>query len=97
MANYQLTKTDIVIRTKDGAGIPNDPNNGDRTIYTAWLAKGNIPDAFVPPTPIDQIDQWDIITLKIALNHENRIRILEGKTAITVTQFKTAVRALLSS
>ena len=49
------------------------------------------------PLSLDPIDAWDAVTLKIAFNHENRIRILEGKSAVTVTQFKTAVRTLLSS
>lgn len=33
-------------------------------------------------------------SLKIAFNHENRIRALEGKAAVTRAQFLTAVRAL---
>lgn len=44
----------------------------------------------------DPLDVWNAITLKIAFNHENRIRALEGKAAITVAQFKAAVRAILS-
>jgi len=32
---------------------------------------------------------------KTLLNHENRIRALESKGAITMTQFKTGVKALL--
>ncbi len=93
---YQLTATDIIVRD-DGANIPNDPMNRDRVEYEAWLAKGNAPDPFVPPAPIDPIDRWDAISLKIAFDHENRIRTLEGKPAVTTVQFKSAVRALLSS
>lgn len=44
---------------------------------------------------VDPLDTWDMISLKIAFNHENRIRVLEGKAAITLAQFKTAVRSLL--
>ncbi len=45
---------------------------------------------------VDPVDAWDIISLKIAFNHENRIRTLEGKAPITVAQFKAAVRVLVS-
>jgi hypothetical protein len=49
MADYQLTATEIVIRTVDGAGIPDDPENRDRQTYDAWLADGGVPDPYVPP------------------------------------------------
>lgn len=44
---------------------------------------------------VDPLDKWDIIALKVTFNHENRIRVLEGKAAITMTQYKTALKALL--
>jgi hypothetical protein len=50
MAEYQLTATDqAVIRTADGAFIPNDPANRDWLEYQDWLAAGGVPDPYVPP------------------------------------------------
>ena len=49
MAEYQLTDTDVVIRTADQAHIPNDPANRDRVEYEQWLADGGVPDPYVPP------------------------------------------------
>lgn len=51
--------------------------------------------ALPEPAPPDPLSAWDAITLKIAFNHENRVRTIEGKTAVTVAQFKTALRGLL--
>ena len=42
-----------------------------------------------------RIDRLDLVALRIAFNHENRIRALEGKQAISAAQFKAAVKALL--
>ena len=51
MADYQLTATPVVIRTADGAHIPNDPANRHRVEYEEWLADGGVPDPHVPPPP----------------------------------------------
>lgn len=42
-----------------------------------------------------KVDALDLVVLRGLFNHENRIRALEGKAAITLAQFKNAVKALL--
>jgi hypothetical protein len=55
-----------------------------------------------PPTPeeiaaAEANAELDVIARKmflVAFNHENRIRVLEGKQPVTKAQFKTAVEAI---
>jgi len=47
--DYKLTHSDVVIRTKDGAHIPNDPNNADRREYEAWGMAGGVAIPADPP------------------------------------------------
>lgn len=42
---YKLTIDGGVIRTDDGAAIPNAADNSDRKLYRAWLDAGNVPQA----------------------------------------------------
>lgn len=39
-------------------------------------------------------DKVELVLLKIEFNHENRIRALEGKPAITLAQFKAAISVI---
>jgi hypothetical protein len=55
----------------------------DMTAEELDIARGNV------------VDALDMLALKILFSHENRIRALEGKAAITAAQFKTALKALL--
>jgi hypothetical protein len=85
MSDYQLTSTDAsVIRTADGACIPNDPANRDWAEYQDWLAEGNEPDPYVepeapPPAPTSE--------QTILYDHENRVRALEGQPPLSVADF----------
>lgn len=53
MALYQLSPIGVV-RTTDGAQIPNDPRNRDWSDYTAWLKAGGVPDP--QPVPVKVVD-----------------------------------------
>jgi hypothetical protein len=57
MADYQLTATEVVIRTADQAHIPNDPANRDRQEYEQWLADGGVPD----PVPVVIVASLDSV------------------------------------
>jgi hypothetical protein len=42
-----------------------------------------------------QVDGVNQLTVAIGLDHENRIRALEGKPAVTLAQFRAALKARL--
>ena len=84
MAEYQLTDTEIVIRTEDGAFIPNDPANRDRVEYEEWLEEGGVPDPYVPPEPAQAEPTPE---QQVLFDHENRLRSQEGLPPMTVEDF----------
>ena len=85
MADYRLTATDAsVIRTEDGACIPNDEANRDWVEYQDWLAEGNTPDPYVEPEPVPPTPTEG---QQLMYEHENRIRALEGEPPLSVEDF----------
>jgi hypothetical protein len=84
MADYQLTATDSVTRTEDGACIPNDPANRDWAEYQQWLADGGVPDPYVPPPPAPPTPTTE---QSVMYDHENRLRAIEGQPPLTLKDF----------
>jgi hypothetical protein len=91
MSDYQLTATDqMVIRTIDQANIPNDPANRDWVEYQKWLADGGVPDPYVPPPePVPVPD--DPVQDVVLLDHENRLRAIEGTPPLSLDAFRQKV------
>jgi hypothetical protein len=89
MAEYQLTATDSVIRTEDGAIIPNDPANRDWAEYQVWLADGGVPDPYVPPP---QPKPEPAAESTVLYDHENRLRAIEGQPPLTLDDFIAKMR-----
>ena len=85
MAEYKLTDTDAVIRTSDGATIPNDPANRDRAEYDKWLEDGGVPDPYVPPPEPESVPTPEA---EVLFDHENRLRAIEGVPPLTMEDFQ---------
>ena len=96
MADYQLTATDdVVIRTEDGAYIPDDPANADWIDYQAWLEDGNIPDPYVAPKPPEP--EPPSPEQQVLFDHENRIRAQEGSPPLTMEDFEEHIAKMTAT
>jgi hypothetical protein len=93
MSDYRLTAESepcAVIRLSDGACVPPDmanrDYNGDAMFpgYVQWKEAGNTPDPYVAPVPPEDVPTPEE---EILLDHENRIRAMEGQPALTMDQF----------
>jgi len=87
MAKYRLTDSDVVVRTLDGAIIPNDIMNSDRQEYVQWIKAGNQPDAFVIDPMITQ--RKDRQTILDA--HATRTDLLDKLQSLTPQQISQYV------
>ena len=86
MAEYQLTSTDMIHRTADGAYIPPDPLNSDYAEYLKWVEAGGVTDEYVPP-PVPEPKPTP--EQQMLLDHENRIRAQEGAPPLELGAFMT--------
>lgn len=93
---YKWIKTgEFLQRLTDGALIPCVADNRD---YAEFLASGEVPAAQDPPLTSDQkasgaADAIDRLQFDIAFNIENRVRVLEGKVAISRPVYRDALIA----
>ena len=90
MADYQLTASEhTIIRTADGACIPDDPTNRDYQDYLKWLEEGGVPDPYVEPPPPEPPPPSP--EQMVLLDHENRLRAFEGQPPLTMEDLKGGV------
>jgi len=90
MADYQLTATDSIIRTEDGACIPPDPANRDYAEYLQWVEDGGVADPYVRPPEVEPVPTPE---QELLFEHENRIRAIEGAPPLTQDEFKAKATA----
>lgn len=67
---------------------------GQTSVSRAWSVRAMTSDE-LDALKGATVDAMDMLAFKVLFNHENRIRALESKQAVTAAQFKTALKALL--
>jgi len=90
MAKYRLAggpgaMPGSVIRD-DGASIPPAPGNCDWAEFQQWLAQGNVPDPYVPPSPPADDARLDTIAAD-----PDSVEIVEMLRTATLSQIKAYI------
>jgi hypothetical protein len=94
MADYQLTAPmtgGIVIRLDDQAHIPPDPANADYVDYLQWVEDGGVPYPYQPPPEPAPTPPAPEVVDVVMLDHENRLRAIEGQPPLTREQFRRMI------
>lgn len=89
MSLYQLLPNGV-LRTSDGAQIPNDANNRDWRDYQAWLVLGNVPDAIDPSFATAQAQQAQDAANRAAAKADATVALLASKTPAQIDAYIVA-------
>jgi hypothetical protein len=76
MSDYQFNRFGNIIRTTDGAMIPNDAGNRDYIAVQAWIAAGNTVAAYVPSP--DAVQAIFVATVQTLLDSTAQQRNYDG-------------------
>lgn len=87
MGAYRLSSGGGVVRTADGAFIPQDTRNADWNAYQAWLAVPNTPDAI--PVP-DLAPYKAARSAEIRAEAERRRQVVAPLTLADLLRFREA-------
>ena len=100
MADYMLSESGV-IRTSDGASVPEDDRNRDWRAYQEWLATGNTPPApwVEPPPAIETVNRL-ALDARVAAQVPDLLVMIEGlqerlaipKADLTNTELRRTIR-----
>ena len=90
----EVTKPDFAPATQVRTGpVITEDHEAETRTYT-WTVRDKTAEELDADKDV-RFDTVDMVAMKLAFNHENRIRVLEGKQEVTAAQFKNAVKAML--